>query len=325
MLFVILITIISSFIVTWMSLVSLVPYLRKTLLDLPNTRSSHLSPTPRGGGASFVLISLAACIFSACLTHLSGSDNPTIIFAPLLSAPIAIVGFLDDSYGLSPRVRFAFQFFTAILIIVFSKFTLTFVYIPFISLLLLGIIAVINFSNFLDGLDGLLAGCMTTMIATASVFLSAPWSTWAIVGSLLGFLLWNWSPAKVFMGDVGSTFLGSVFAILVLQAGSWYDSLSLFLLGTPLWADASFCVLRRLFAGQRVFQAHRLHLFQRLHQAGWSHSKVSLTYIAATTSLSFALLAGGLPWVVFLAVVECCVAAWLDQRVAIPFVLASKS
>ena len=81
------------------------------------------------------------------------------------------------------------------------------------------------------------------------------------------------------------------------------------------------CVPRRLLAGQRVFEAHRLHLFQRLHQAGWPHARVSLTYFVATVMLAVALLAGGLTWVFGLAVVELFVGVWLDQRVAVPFQL----
>jgi UDP-N-acetylmuramyl pentapeptide phosphotransferase/UDP-N-acetylglucosamine-1-phosphate transferase len=82
----------------------------------------------------------------------------------------------------------------------------------------------------MDGLDGLVAGCLAVTIAALATALAAPWPLWALVGALLGFLLWNWSPAKVFMGDVGSTFLGAVFAGLVLQAPTWPEALGLLLL-----------------------------------------------------------------------------------------------
>ena len=127
------------------------------------------------------------------------------------------------------------------------------------------------------------------------------------------------------MGDVGSTFLGAVFAGLVLQAPSWPQALGCLLVATPLLGDACLCVLRRLLVGQRVFEAHRLHLFQRLYQAGWSHSRVSLTYIAATAFLAVAIIVGGWPWVFILAVSELLLGVWLDQRVAVPFSVASKS
>ena len=121
------------------------------------------------------------------------------------------------------------------------------------------------------------------------------------------------------MGDVGSTFIGAIFAGLVLQASNWLEAFGCLLVATPLLADACLCVLRRFFAGQRVFQAHRLHLFQRLHQAGWSHARVSLIYISATALLAMALLAGGWPWVFGLAVAELLYGFWLDRRFAVPF------
>ena len=97
------------------------------------------------------------------------------------------------------------------------------------------------------------------------------------------------------------------------------------LVATPLLADASLCVLRRLFAGQPVFQAHRLHLFQRLNQAGWSHGLVSFTYISATSVLAVAMLQGGLLLVICLSVVELLLGFWLDQRIAVPFEVAINS
>jgi UDP-N-acetylmuramyl pentapeptide phosphotransferase/UDP-N-acetylglucosamine-1-phosphate transferase len=184
-------------------------------------------------------------------------------------------------------------------------------------LLLIAATAVINFTNFMDGLDGLVAGCMAVLFAVAGL--------WPLVGALLGFLLWNWSPAKVFMGDVGSTFLGAVFAGVVLQQTSFSAALALLLVATPLLADACLCVPRRLLAGQRIFQAHRLHLFQRLHQAGWCHAHVSSLYIAATAVLAIAHLAGGLAWVIGFALAVLLIGVWLDQHVAVPFAVASKS
>ena len=94
---------------------------------------------------------------------------------------------------------------------------------------------------------------------------------------------------------------------------------------TPLLGDACLCVLRRLIAGDQVFQAHRLHLFQRLHQAGWPHARVSILYIVATAVLAIALLSGGLLWVITLAVLELLIGVWFDQQVAVPFAVASRN
>jgi UDP-N-acetylmuramyl pentapeptide phosphotransferase/UDP-N-acetylglucosamine-1-phosphate transferase len=111
----------------------------------------------------------------------------------------------------------------------------------------------------------------------------------------------------------------------VLQASSWADAFGYLLVATPLLAFACLCVSRRLLAGQRVFHAHRLHLFQRLNQAGWPHTRVSLSHITATAVLVLAMLAGGLPWVISLSVVDLLVGLCLDQRVATPFLVASNS
>ena len=314
---------------SWLLLFVLIPQLHRRLLDQPNARSSHNLPTPRGGGIAFS----AVASVSSGVALLTG-QGLVAAGLPLIAAPLAVVGLLDDRHNLPTSWRYGVQLLTAALILGFSPLVQR-LGLPFASgslllladvvLLAIAVTAVINFTNFMDGLDGLVAGCMAVSIAALAIVLDAPWPLWSLVGSLLGFLLWNWSPAKVFMGDVGSTFLGAVFVGLVLQATSWSQALGCLLVATPLLADACLCVPRRLLAGQRVFQAHRLHLFQRLHQAGWSHARVSLTYIAATTFLSVAMLAGSWPWVFSLAVAELFIGVWLDQRVAVPFAVASKS
>ena len=307
----------------------LIPHLQRRLLDQPNSRSSHFRPTPRGGGLSFVIIANAA----SCFAFIFGSPS-VIALSPLVALPQALVGFFDDCLNLSSRWRFLAQLFTASLVVALSPLvhglsvsndSASWFLFPVFALIVIAVTAVINFTNFMDGLDGLVAGCMAVALTVAAIQLTAPWPIWALVGSLVGFLLWNWSPATVFMGDVGSTFLGSIFALLVLQAPSWLEAFGYVLVATPLFGDACFCVLRRLFAGQPVFQAHRLHLFQRLHQAGWPHAQVSVTYIAATAVLAVALLSGGWPWAFGLAVTELLLGVWLDQRVAVPFAVASKS
>ncbi|MCX5926805.1 MAG: glycosyltransferase family 4 protein [Cyanobium sp. LacPavin_0920_WC12_MAG_63_22] len=311
----------------WWLLRGLLPNLRRRLLDQPNARSSHSQPTPRGGGVAFVLVAAAASAIgwlgaaSSGQPGLSGSQL-AMAALPLLALPLAVVGFLDDRHNLSSGLRYGVQLATALLLILASPLPLPWLALP---LLLIAVTAVINFTNFMDGLDGLVAGCMAVAIGALAIALDASSPVWALVGSLLGFLLWNWSPAKVFMGDVGSTFLGAVFAGLVLQAPNWPEALGLLLVATPLLGDACFCVPRRLLAGQRVFQAHRLHLFQRLHQAGWPHARVSSLYIGATAVLALALLWGGLPWLITLAAFELFLGIWLDQKVAVPFAVASRS
>ena len=289
---------------SWLYLWLLIPLLSRRLLDQPNARSSHKLPTPRGGGVAFVLVgSIAVALLGSWL--------------PLFCLPLALVGFLDDRHNLPAGLRYGAQLATALLLLLISPLSALAAGWLFWLLFLIAATAVINFTNFMDGLDGLVAGCMAVVFAVAGL--------WPLVGALLGFLLWNWSPAKVFMGDVGSTFLGAVFAGVVLQQTSFSAALALLLVATPLLADACLCVPRRLFAGQRIFQAHRLHLFQRLHQAGWCHAHVSSLYIAATAVLAIAHLAGGLAWVIGFALAVLLIGVWLDQHVAVGFAVASKS
>ena len=308
-----------SALATWLLLFALIPLLRRRLLDQPNARSSHRMPTPRGGGIAFVLVVVLACIVWFLPPVSVAFTAPSVVNLPLMLLPLAVVGLVDDRYNLPPSWRYGSQVLSGLALIYHSALPLSwFSLLP----LLVAITAVINFINFMDGLDGLVASSMAVAIAVVAFQLSLPWPIWSLVGALLGFLLWNWSPAKVFMGDVGSTFLGAIFVGLALQAPTWRDALGLLLVATPLLADSALCVLRRWHAGQPVFQAHRLHLYQRLHQAGWPHPHVSCLYLVATTLLAAAMMCGGLSLVVLIAVLELLLGFWLDQTVAIPFTAA---
>ena len=214
-----------SFLSTYFLLYILVPYLQSYSPDLPNDRSSHVKPVPRGGGVAFVVISV---FFS--LTYLLSRDaNSNYIVSPLLiSLPLAIIGLADDRYDLPSLLRFIVQLIISSLLVYFSpliRISSEFQF-PFFMLFLacilitISLVAIINFVNFMDGLDGLVAGCMAVILANAAMRLQEDWSLWSIVGALLSFLVWNWSPAKVFMGDVGSTFLGAVFAGAIKQSPS---------------------------------------------------------------------------------------------------------
>ena len=315
-----------SAVCNWFFLLFLIPFLGSLLPDIPTSRSSHSFSVPRGGGITFVALSSLVSL----ITFLSGSFTVFDIL-PLISLPLAVVGLLDDRFNLPAWFRYLVHFLTAFVLFYCSplfrdlflyNYSLGFLLILSVTLLV-SITAVINFTNFMDGLDGLVAGCMSVAITALAIGINSSISLLVLVGSLLGFLLWNWSPAKVFMGDVGSTFLGSVFIGLVIQASGWIDLIGYLLIATPLLADAVFCVLRRLSSGQRVFQAHRLHLYQRLHQAGWPHSRVSSVYVASTALLALAMLCGGLPWVFGLSLLVLMLGVWLDQLVAVPFRVAS--
>lgn len=272
------------------------PLLRRKFLDTPNLRSSHITPTPRGGGIAFVLIgTLTNYMFSTGI----------IRWIPIICLPIAVIGIIDDYIDLPAVWRYLAQLLTAIILVYVSKVDIPIWGIPICILM---ITAVINFMNFMDGLDGIVAGCSVLLFAAAS--------SWSISGAIFGFLLWNWSPSKVFMGDVGSTFIGAVFAGLALQQQSFIGTLNLLLLGFPLFGDAALCVLRRLLTGRNIFSAHKQHLFQRLNQAGWSHSRVASFYIGAVLLLVIANVISDSRLLVFLVIAELLLGITLDRTVA---------
>lgn len=311
---------------SWLLLRWMIPRLQRHLLDLPNVRSAHTVPTPRGGGLAIVLVT----VMTSLIAEVANWSSP-LATLPFFCAPLALVGLLDDRFDLPAGFRYAVQLLTSFMLLSLaglSLFVLPLAALPLavrvivFLLLVIATTAVINFTNFMDGLDGLVAGCLTIAFIAAAVELAAPWSFWSVVGALLGFLVWNWSPAKVFLGDVGSTFLGAMFAGIVLQVTSWPSALGLLLVATPLFADALVCVLRRLMAGHKIFQPHRLHLFQRLHQAGWLQEHIAIIYISGTSALALAFLVGDWQWVMAGAALEVFFGFWLDQHVAVPFAAA---
>jgi UDP-N-acetylmuramyl pentapeptide phosphotransferase/UDP-N-acetylglucosamine-1-phosphate transferase len=288
-----------SALLTWLLLWMLIPWLRRRLLDQPNARSSHRIPTPRGGGVVFVLV-------GSLLSLALGAGTSSWI--PLICCPLALVGLLDDRFDLPAVWRYAAQVATAGVLVAMAAVPLPIWALP---LVLVAITAVINFTNFMDGLDGLVALCGIVLMASVGL--------WPVAGALLGFLAWNWSPAKVFMGDVGSTWIGAVFAGMVLQQPGPWEAISLLLVGFPLLGDALICVLRRLRAGQPVFQAHRLHLFQRLQRGGWPHAKVAFLYGGATTLLALARPLGGAATLIPLIGAEMLIALWMERNRAVSF------
>ncbi|SBO44017.1 glycosyltransferase family 4 protein [Cyanobium sp. NIES-981] len=281
----------------------LLPLLGRWLPDQPNPRSAHRRVTPRGGGIVFALVGSGGAL-------LLGSGMPS------LCLPLALVGLADDRRSLAPALRLLAQLATALVLVWAGQP-------PTMALALLlatAAAALINLTNFMDGLDGLVAGCLVVLLATAAG--SQP-GLWPLVGALIGFLPWNWSPARLFMGDAGSTYLGAVFAGAVLQAPGWPAALALLLVATPLLADAGLCLLRRLLAGHRLWQAHRLHLYQRLQQAGWGHGRVAALYIGVTAALALADRLGGWPWLLPLAAGALLLGLVLERRVAVPFAATS--
>jgi UDP-N-acetylmuramyl pentapeptide phosphotransferase/UDP-N-acetylglucosamine-1-phosphate transferase len=269
------------------------------LVDRPNARSLHIRITPRGGGIGLVLVvALGSFVASGRLR----SPAMEIYWAGSLF--VAGVSLRDDFRSLTAGLRFFCQLAAAGLatwgIAQFETVSLPGGRSLAVggmggALTMLWIVGLTNVYNFMDGIDGIAAvqgvGAGAAWLA-AGLWLSSP--TVALLGALLaggclGFLFHNWSPARIFMGDVGSAFLGFSFAVLPLLALSsavgvthsvWPGTLPYFALLTvwPFVADGFYTFIRRAWRGESVWRPHRSHLYQRLVQAGWSHARVSLLY-----------------------------------------------
>jgi len=309
-----------SALASWLCILIIYPILKKYLLDHPGARSSHKYVVPRGGGIAFVLVGGLGNCLGLYYQQIYASYSHNLSLIPLICTPLALIGLLDDLYKLKVLIRYIGQLATGIALINISPLgSKSMEGIVPLVLCVVAITYVINLTNFMDGVDGLVAGCMIIIILTSTVYENFSLGLFTLVGALIGFTAWNWSPAKIFMGDVGSTYLGAVFAGLVVQAENWSSAMGMLLLGTPLIADASICLVRRLASGQNIFEAHRLHLYQRLHQAGWAHDRVAIVYIAATLLLSLSLLLGGLSSIIAVTCIVTVYGIWLDQNVAISF------
>ncbi|MBP6211389.1 MAG: glycosyltransferase family 4 protein, partial [Anaerolineales bacterium] len=267
---------------------------RRQIMDHPNERSSHSMPTPRGGGLAIVLIVMGAGGWSASE---AGLDRSLVYL--ISGAVIAWLGWRDDVHSLSPRVRFTVQGLVAA-VSIYGLGYFKFVTIPLFGELYLGwvgilitflwIVGLTNAYNFMDGIDGI-AGGVALAAALGWMMLASNmqngfvfWVSLAVAAGSLGFLFHNWSPAKIFMGDVASTFLGYTFAVLpLLSADQGGDAL---MLGTLLmWTfimDAGVTFIRRALKREQLFSAHRTHLYQRLVIGGYKHATISVLYILLT-------------------------------------------
>jgi UDP-N-acetylmuramyl pentapeptide phosphotransferase/UDP-N-acetylglucosamine-1-phosphate transferase len=271
----------------------LIPLLRRAaVLDRPNDRSSHSAPIPRGGGIAVVAAIVLAWLV---LVRLEGFGPPVLaVIAGVLL--LAVVSWFDDLGGLPPAVRLVAQLAAVGLALgtlsVVGAPTLSHEWLPrwldsVVSALLW--LWFINLFNFMDGIDGL-AGSEAVAISLGLLLFGAfgAGENWGgaglaatIAAASLGFLVWNWAPARIFLGDVGSVPLGYLLGFLLLgvaASGHWKVALIL-----PLYflADATLTLVRRLARGEPVWQAHRQHFYQRAVQRGLGHAAVVRRVIAA--------------------------------------------
>ncbi len=266
------------------------------LVALPNERSSHTKPTPSGGGVAIGLASLLGILLFALLDQ---RLTLSLWFYSTGALLIGVVSWYDDRFTVANRIRFAVHSIGALLLLGSSGF-INQIELPLVGIItlhwlgflasFLWVVGLTNAYNFMDGIDGL-AGSQAVLAG----------SSWGLIGYLLnqpllmaiglvlaagslGFLGYNWPPARIFMGDVGSAFLGYSFAALTLFGALIDPRLTVvgLLIFWPFVFDTLFTLVRRWQRGEDIFQAHRAHLYQRLIISGYSHRAVTLLYSALT-------------------------------------------
>jgi len=264
--------------------------IKNALYAIPNDRSSHTVPTPHGGGTAIAITWFTGIIY----LYLQEQIDTRLFITLLFGIVISVVSYIDDIKELPPKIRLMTQFGVAILGVTalggldeinLGWFTID----SFLICNLLAVVAIvwfINLYNFLDGIDGY-AGSEALFLALAGLTLFGGSHFIVLSVAVLGFLVWNWHKAKIFMGDVGSTLLGYTVAIFTIYyANQSSNNLWIWIILFGLfWFDATLTLLRRYRNREKLSKAHKKHAYQRLTQSGWSHSKVVIASIVANSIL----------------------------------------
>jgi len=279
---------------TWALTGGLLRVLRaRAILDHPNERSSHARPVPRGGGIA--LIGVVLVCWAAAATF---GEPAWAVVRPMLGLcfGLALVSWADDLRGLPALPRLTAQ--AAAVVIALLTVPLGPWFPGPVDPMLMAVLAglawlwFINLFNFMDGIDGIaaveaasIAGGAALVATVGGMTDGTPVLGAALAGAALGFLAWNWQPAKLFLGDVGSVPLGFLLGWMLLSLaahGHWAAAL---ILPGYFLADASWTLARRALRGERVWRAHREHVYQRAVQAGASHAQVSAAVAVANLAL----------------------------------------
>lgn len=275
------------------------PASRFHILDQPNDRSLHTLPTPRSGGLA-ILSAVYVCGMAA-IYWLGRSPDSAYGWIGGAGLLVSGVSYIDDRLTLPSGLRFIVHILAAV-IITFSGFVINRLALPGLDLswpywigivfTLLFVVWMLNLYNFMDGMDGFAGGMTVIGFGTFALLgLFAGSTLFAalnliIAAAAMGFLVFNFPPARIFMGDVGSSTLGFLAASMSLWAA--HEQVFPFwvavLVFSPFIVDATVTLLRRLLLGEKVWQAHKTHYYQRLVQAGWGHRKTVLwEYVLMTT------------------------------------------
>lgn len=317
MIFHFLLCILFSYLITYI----LIPlFKKKSWVSLPNQRTSHRGVIPIGGSLGFIFIS--------SITFILNRQYYFFLFFIL-----SLIGLVDDLKSLGNNLRLFIQIIIGIIFSVlifndsifnFQSFSNHFILFDALVIIFMAFffVSIVNFTNFADGLDGLLSSSMIIIFLFAAYISEINYIF--LVGGLIGFLILNWSPAKVFMGDSGSYFLGSFYCSSIFLANSWIEFLALLIIGSPLYLDVMICVVRRYFYKQNIFKPHKLNLYQRLNQNGLNHWQISLIYMTSKIFLGLSFIFGSIYIMFFTALIIIAVGFYLDSHVALPFKKAIK-
>jgi UDP-N-acetylmuramyl pentapeptide phosphotransferase/UDP-N-acetylglucosamine-1-phosphate transferase len=265
------------------------------MLDIPNARSLHIRPTPRGGGLGIVIGVLIGA-WSIFIFQILSIPLIKIAAFSLSGVIVASVGWLDDIHRLPYRIRLVVQAASsAVILVVIGYYNI--ITVPFVGdvnlhsigipFALLWIMGLTNAYNFMDGIDGVAGGqALIAGLGWAIIGFMSGQSFVGLIGLLLaasslGFLLHNWPPARIFMGDVGSAFIGFTLAVIPILAAQKDPRCMVvgILMVWPFIFDTTFTLVRRLLNKENIFVAHRSHIYQRLVIAGYSHRFVTLVYM----------------------------------------------
>lgn len=261
----------------------------KSLMDIPNARSSHSVPTPRGGGVAIVMSFLAALAILAATGSLDWSASIALLGA---GGFVALIGFLDDHGHIAARWRLLAHFVAAFWALAWlggapalqlfgAHYDLGWLGIALVAVYLVWLLNLYNFMDGIDGIASIEAVCVCVGGALLYVLLGKPELAMLplmLAAAVTGFLFWNFPPARIFMGDAGSGFLGVMLGIMSIQAAwvapqlfwSWVILLGVFVV------DATFTLVRRLLRGDKVYEAHRSHAYQYASRRFGRHLPVTL-------------------------------------------------
>lgn len=281
-----------SFILTWLIRLWTLKF---KILDIPNKRSSHSTPTPRGGGLAIVICWYLGITFLFIYDYIA--DN--LYYAFLSGSILAVISLIDDLLSLKPVIRIIGQIVSASLAIFFLK-GIDFIIVSdwtikseiiLIPLIIIAIVWFINLYNFLDGIDGY-ASIEAICIAAVIFLFTGNTLSLLLIASIAGFLFWNWPKAKIFMGDVGSTQIGFILIIfgIYLNNENQFNLVHWIILTSPFWFDATYTLFRRWKNKEKLSQAHKKHAYQRIVQYGYTHLQIDLVLIALNVLIAIVIM-----------------------------------